>query len=65
MAIIKNLVWIEKVEGKEKPNYHQVGIYRQSDDGKASIKINTIPLPASGWNGWLSIFDKKENEETI
>ena len=58
MSELKNLVWVEKIEGKDKPRYHNVGIYRKGDDGKESIKINLIP--AAGWNGWLSIFEKKD-----
>ena len=59
MPILKDLCWVEKVEGKDKPRYHNVGIYRKGDDGKESIKLNVIP--ATGWNGWLSIFEKKED----
>lgn len=61
MAIIKDLVWIEKVEGRDKPSYHNVGIYMKKDDGKESIKLNMIP--AGNWTGWLSIFERKEKEE--
>ena len=58
--IIKNIVWIEDV-GKEKPQYHNVGILLEKDDGKVSIKLNTIP--ASGWNGWLSVFEQKKRDD--
>jgi hypothetical protein len=63
MPTIKDLVWIEKIEGKDKPRYHNVGIYMKKDDGKESIKLNVIPGP--GWNGWLSIFEKKEQQEAF
>ena len=63
MSVIKNVVWIEKVEGRDKPNYHNVGIYMKKDDGKESIKINLLPGP--GWNGWLSIFEKKDRDDAF
>ena len=62
MAKISNLVWVEDI-GKDKPRYHNVGIYRESDDGKQSIKLNLIP--AGNWNGWLSIFEQKDKSEAF
>ena len=58
--IIKDLVWVEDV-GKDKPKYHNVGILMEKDNGKTSIRLNTVP--ASGWNGWLSVFDQKKKED--
>lgn len=61
---IKDIVFIEKIEGKEKPNYHKVGILMEKDDGKVSIKLNSIPA-GNGWNGWLQVYAQKKQEEAF
>ncbi len=60
---IKDIVWVEKQEGRDKPNYHKVGIMLEKEDGKLSIKLNVIPGP--GWNGWLSVFEQKPKDEAF
>lgn len=60
MSVIKSVVWAERQEGKDKARWHTVGIYIKHDDGKESIKLNTIP--AGNWDGWLSIFEKQEKD---
>lgn len=61
--MIKDVVFIENVEGRDKPNYHKVGILLEKENGKVSIKLNTIP--AGNWNGWLSVFEQKKREEDV
>jgi len=60
MPEIFDLVWVEDI-GKDKPRYQNVGIFMIKDDGKKSIKLNAIPV--GNWNGWLSIFPKREKTE--
>lgn len=60
--MMKDIVFVEKIEGKDKPRYHNVGILLIKDDGKMSIKLNTIPA-GNTWNGWLSVFNQKPKEE--
>jgi hypothetical protein len=63
MSEIKNIIWIEEIEGREKPNFHNVGILMFKDNGKISIKLNTVPV--GNFNGWLSVVEqKKKNTET-
>ena len=59
-AQIFDVVFVENIEGRDKPLYHKVGIYRE-DGEKRSIKLATIPA-GPGWNGWLSIFAQKEKQ---
>ena len=59
--MVKNLVWIEEVEGRDKPNYHNVGIVFIKDGGKMSVKLNTVPV--GNFNGWLQVFDQKPKNE--
>ena len=59
---VKNIVFVENVEGREKPVYHRVGILIEKN-GKLSIKLNLIP--ATNWNGWLSVFEQEERKEAF
>ena len=59
MSKFMDLVWVEDI-GKDKPKYHNVGMLMIKDDGKMSIKLNSVP--ACNWNGWLSVFEQKPKE---
>lgn len=60
--IIRDIVYIEKIEGREKPKYHNVGVLIEKDDGKMSIKLATIPVGA-GFAGWLNVFEQKAKDD--
>lgn len=60
--MIKDICFVEKIEGKEKAMFHKVGILLIKDDGKMSIKLNSLPA-GNTWNGWLSCFDQKPKED--
>jgi len=47
-----------KGTGGEKNKYPRIGLALKDDDGRISIKIDTIPLPGTGWEGWVNIFPK-------
>ena len=59
---ILDLVYVERIEGKEKPSYHNVGIIMMKDDGKVSVKMNTLPV-SHAWDGWLTGFERKQKEQ--
>ena len=43
-----------------KAGYRQIG--KAFKDGtRITIKIDTLPLPGSGWEGWVNIFPSKES----
>jgi len=41
----------------EKANYHRIGAAFRDGD-RISIKIDTFPIPQSGWQGWCNIFPR-------
>ena len=56
-----DVVRIQSIEGREKPAYTNCGIMLVKDDGKMSLKLNSVPV--GDWDGWLSIFPKKDRDE--
>lgn len=43
-----------------KGTYKKIGVvFRDSDSGGISVKIDTMPLPGSGWVGWCNIFEER------
>ena len=59
---IYDLMFVETAAGKEKPNYNKCGILIVKDDGRVSVKINTLPV-SKDWDGWLSAFENKPKIE--
>lgn len=51
-------------EGKDKSYYYKIGnvIYDNTYD-TFSIKIDTLPIPGSGWTGWINLFKKTERSQ--
>jgi len=39
----------------DKARYHKIGIAMQEGD-RLSLKLDTLPLPGTGWTGWINIF---------
>lgn len=31
-----------------------------SDDNRISLKIDSLPIPATGWTGWLNVFPRRD-----
>ena len=60
MSKVFDIVHVQSVEGKDKPFYTNHGILLVKDDGKKSIKLNSVPV--GEWNGWFSVFEKKKKE---
>ena len=46
----------------DKARYVRVGTAVQDDDGRISLKVDTLPVPNTGWSGWLNIFTKEGNK---
>jgi hypothetical protein len=47
-----------------KAAYRQIGKAFKDGDGdgdRISIKIDTLPLPGSGWEGWINVFPPKQD----
>lgn len=39
-----------------KGTYRRIGSFFQGDDGRLSAKIDTLPIPGTGWEGWINFF---------
>ncbi len=56
--------YIPKRPGQEKPSYPRVGsAFIDSDTQRISLKIDTMPIPGSGWEGWLNVFPRERGEK--
>lgn len=51
-----------KSPGAEKASYYKCGVAFRADDGRMSIKIDTLPIPGQ-WTGWLNIFPQQQQGE--
>jgi hypothetical protein len=45
-----------------KAQYNKVGVAFTDDDGRISIKLDSIPIAGGGWAGWLNIFPPNEKD---
>lgn len=45
--------------GNEKKRYVNIGSVFEDDQGRMSLKVDTIPV-GQGWSGWISFFATKE-----
>ena len=47
--------------GEEKKRYQNIGSVFE-DNGNLKIKLDVIPLPKGGWDGWANCYDPKPYE---
>lgn len=47
-------------EGNEKKRFVNIGKCFTQENGRMSIKLDTIPVGPE-WSGWLSLYEKKED----
>ena len=56
--MVKVLDVVQPREGKEGKTYWQkLGVKFVSDDGKESIKLDSLPLPNERGEVWMNLFD--------
>lgn len=48
---------------QKKTRWVKIGKAFHSDSGSISIKLDTIP--ASGWDGWINLFDEKDQNQIV
>lgn len=48
-------------QGNEKKRYTNVGAVFEDDQGRLSIKLETIPVGPE-WSGWISLYPPKERD---
>ena len=47
--------------GEEKKRYQNIGSVFE-DNGNLKIKLDVMPLPKGGWDGWANCYDPKPYE---
>lgn len=48
--------------GEEKKHYQKVGTVFESEDGRLSLKLDTLPV-GPHWSGYISFFEPRSREE--
>lgn len=48
-------------QGEKKKRYANVGTLFESEDGRLSLKLDTIPV-GPNWSGYIQFFEPKEND---
>ena len=56
MSKVYDLLW-KKSENNGKAQWERVGVMLMKDDGKKSVKLDTLPL--GNWEGWLAVSERK------
>lgn len=52
-------------KGTQKAKYPKIGAaFRDDKDDRISLKIDSIPIATSGWEGWLNVFPPKTSTAT-
>jgi hypothetical protein len=49
--------------GNEKKRYINVGSVFTDDDGRQSLKLDSVPVGPE-WSGWVSFYEPKERESS-
>jgi hypothetical protein len=52
--------YLGMVDGKGK--YCKIGVAFTDAAGRISLKIDSLPLPESGWQGWVNIFEDTKSK---
>ena len=60
---VYDIVAVEDCGEGNKPRYHNCGFVNKRDDGRMSIKLNSIPC-GGWWNGWFSLFEPRPRDES-
>lgn len=60
MGKIFNIVQPQRKKSEtDKTRWVNLGILLQADDGKMSIKLNSLPFPGEDGECWLRVFEKE------
>jgi hypothetical protein len=51
----------DRQSGKTKKQYRTVGAVLQNDDGRLSLKLETIPVV--NFNGWINFYEPRQREQ--
>lgn len=50
--------------GNEKKRYINIGSVFTDDEGRLSLKLDSVPVSPE-WSGWVSFYEPKEREASI
>jgi hypothetical protein len=56
--------YTDKQTGEKKKQYANVGTVFENDDGKLSLKLDTIPV-GPGWSGYIQFFEPKPRQDAM
>jgi hypothetical protein len=51
----------DKVTGEERKEYRRIGTMFEAEDGRLSLKLDTIPI-GPGWSGYVQFFEPRARE---
>lgn len=51
----------DRQTGKTKKQYRTVGAVLQNDDGRLSLKLETIPVV--NFNGWINFYEPRQKDQ--
>ena len=55
--------YIPAADRSSKTQYPRIGVaFCDTEDGRISIKLDTLPLPGANWSGWINIFPRDKSE---
>lgn len=52
----------DKTTGEEKKRYMNVGTVFESEDGRLSLKLETVPI-GPGWSGYIQFFEPRSYQD--
>jgi hypothetical protein len=53
---------IKPAHTAEKSKYIRIGAAFKDENGRVSLKIDTIPLSQTNWEGWCNVMERKAFE---
>lgn len=60
-AVVTIGTYKDKQTGEEKKRYATVGTVFENDEGKLSLKLDTIPV-GPGWSGFIQFFEPRQQD---
>lgn len=46
-----------------KNRYMKIGVAMKDHQGRMSLKLDTLPLSGSSWEGWINIFPRQDGRD--
>ena len=49
--------------GEKKARWLTIGAVFKNEEGRASIKLDCIPIGVPDWNGWVNVFPRRDRQQ--